>query len=164
MEGQKLEEAKNAAKFFVAQLDLADDQVGLVTFATTATLDVPLSHDGSTFAAVIDAVTVGHGTNIADGVDVAQTELVGSRHNPVATSVIILLSDGRANTGGSPQATADVAKTLGIRVITIGLGNNANQDLLRSMASSTDDYYFAPTSVDLMDIYRRIAGVVHCSH
>src|SRR5262249_58286583 len=95
MAGQQLKAAKAAAKELLGQLNLNRDRVGLVTFASDASLNQPLSHDGASIEAAIDQIQVGGGTNIAKGVAMAHDELSGSHHNLAAMPVMIFLSDGR---------------------------------------------------------------------
>jgi len=160
MDGQKLDDAKLAAKTLVELIDLSRDQVGLVTFARHATLDQRLTQDQNTLIAAIDAITTTHDTNIAEGVAKAEKELTSRRHNPAADPVMIVLSDGRATIGGDPGAVS-TNDTPGTRIITIGLGADSDQDLLRDLATSNKDYYFAPDSSDLKHIYETIAGMLH---
>jgi Ca-activated chloride channel family protein len=159
--GRKLEDAKLAAKTFVGQLALTQDRIGVVTFAEEARLDLPLTNDQLAVEAVIDVIVASDGTNIAAGIDTAYIELSSGGHNPAAIPVMLLLSDGRDNAGESVQASADLAKAHGIRIITIGLGRNANQELLRAMASSESDYYYTASSADLAAIYDTIARGIH---
>jgi Mg-chelatase subunit ChlD len=159
MGGQKIKDAKHAAKIFIGYLDLLTrDQAGLVTFAQNANLDQSLTHDQGSIEEAIDNITVENGTNIAAGIITAYKELTGSRHDPAATQVMIVLSDGQSRVGISPLEAAERAKGHGIRIITIGLGDNAGHRLLRELASSPDDYYFAPSSSELEAVYTNIAG------
>jgi Mg-chelatase subunit ChlD len=80
MSGQRLEAAKAAAKLFVDLMDLTVDQVGLGAFASVGSLEHPLSHDGGSVKTAIDSLQAGGKTNIADGINVAQEELMGPRY------------------------------------------------------------------------------------
>lgn len=160
MAGQKLDDAKQAAQTLVGLMDLSRDQVGLVSFAGRATLDQQLTHDQNTLLDAIDTITTTNDTNIFEGVARAERELAGRRHNPDAAPVMIVLSDGRATPGGSSDASSS-PPTSGTRIITIGLGDDADAQLLRGLATAPDDYYFAPTSADLATIYRTIVGSIH---
>jgi len=97
-------------------------------------------------------------TNITDGIRVAQNELGSSRHETANHPILVLMSDGQHNVGMGPGPAADSAKSKGTRIITIGLGNGINESELKSLASSPSDYYAAPTSDDLKNIYAQIAG------
>jgi RHS repeat-associated protein len=157
MAGQRLTDAKSAAKTFVDFMLLAEgDQVGLVSFQSTGRVDRQLTNDGASVKAAVDAITAGGGTDIASGITAAHAELISARHNPASTPVMIVLSDGGAS---PPTAAANAAKADGIRLITVGIGD-ANETVLRPVASSESDYHKAPTSADLANVYASIAGAV----
>ena len=160
MEGGELEDAIRAATAFVEQVDLTVDQVGLVAFSDNAELIAPLGRDRHSMASAIKKLRPSNGTNIAAGLLTAQRELLSERHNPSASPVIILLSDGKPNKGDTPSAIA-VVKAQPNHIVTIGLGKHADETMLRSIASSESDYHHAPSSSDLEVIYREIARTIH---
>jgi uncharacterized protein YegL len=162
MEGAPLQDAKDAAKAFVDRLDLSPgaDQVGLVSYASSAILNHRLSRTAGTVRAAIDALVSGGNTNITDSINKAQEELESVRHVPDNRPVIILMSDGKHNVGPGPGPAADAAKAKGTRIFTIGLGTDIDEAELKGLASSPSDYFYAPTSSDLEYIYEQIAGTV----
>lgn len=162
MFGQPLADEKVAAKGFVDRMNLTQDQVGLASFATTAALDHQLTHNGVAVKNAIDALVASGNTNMGDGINAAQAELQSARHNPAARPVMLLMSDGVPNVGPDPIAAAQTAKNAGTRIFTVGLGG-VDENLMRQIASSPADYYYAPTSSDLQAIYQAIAGIVTCS-
>jgi hypothetical protein len=100
-EEQPITDAKNAAKALVDQLEPELDQVGLVSYATTASspIDHILTSGVSGFndvKAAIDAQDAFGYTNIGDAVWAAQEELESGRHNPDAVPVMVVLTDGIA--------------------------------------------------------------------
>lgn len=101
------------------------DRIGLVVFAETALVASPLSFDVQAVARTVDEMEiglVGRSTAIGEGLGLALKRLAGS---PSPSRVIILLSDGANNAGSSdPAAVAELAKRLGVRIYTIGLGVN----------------------------------------
>ena len=149
-------DAKTAAKGFVDGMNLNPDQVGVVDFDSNADLVQPLTTDGDAAKAKIDSLVAGGGTDIEDGVNEAQKELEGPNHKPGNQPVLALLTDGKSGEAGA-RAAATNAKSAGTRLITIGLGSNVNEDLLKDMASGPGDYYHAPTAQDLASIYQSIA-------
>ena len=93
--------------------------------------------------------------------------------------VVILLTDGVNNSGEiTPQMAADIAKTYGVRVYTIGVGANGtapypvitpwgvqvqdvqveiDEDLLKGIAETTGGKYFRATdNTKLSEIYSEI--------
>jgi hypothetical protein len=167
--------AKEGATAFVDQLDPDVDQVGLVSYATAATLDHELASGVSGFNSVkdaIDGLSDGGYTNIGDAVWAAQQELESGRHNPEAVPVIVVLTDGIANRShdgdwcttwpASPTVCtqdainqAAAAKANGTIIFTIGLSLVWDsypdavalaRDVLQTMATQPwSSYYFETT-------------------
>jgi Ca-activated chloride channel family protein len=64
------------------------------------------------------------GTAIGDGI---ATSLNRLKEGKAQSKSIILLTDGSNNTGiVSPMTAADVAKEMGVRIYTVGVGTNGN--------------------------------------
>lgn len=79
---------------------------------------------------------------------------------------MILLTDGLANPEPASTAVlqAQAAKDDHITVFTIGLGRDAELNVLelRQMASRSEYFYRAPDGEDLLAIYRAIAVEIPC--
>ena len=122
----------------------AGDRVGLVIFAERALAAAPLSFDADGVARVLNHTEiglVGRSTAIGDGLGLAVKRLSESK---APTRVIILLSDGSNNAGSmDPEGVVQLAKTLGIRIYTIGFGPNET-------TTPDDD----PDSVDFVALQR----------
>jgi len=157
MDGQPLQDAKNAAKDFVDRLDLTANQVGLVSYSSSAALKHALGRSAGTVRAEIDSLAANGRTNITEGINRAQQELESANHIPDNRPVIVLMTDGKHNEGPGPVPAADAVKANGTRLITIGLGD-VNEAQLRALASAPGDYYYAPSSNQLSSIYEQIAG------
>jgi uncharacterized protein YegL len=160
MNGQKIADAKAAAKGFVDRMDLSTDQVGLVSFSDSATLNQVLTQMAGQVRTAIDGLAASGLTNITDAITQAQAELTSGRHRAGNQPVMVLLSDGQPTAGGDPRPAATAAKNAGTRIFTIGLGADVDPNLLRDLASSPSDYFPAPTSSQLDAIYQQIAGVI----
>lgn len=106
--------------------NLRGDRVGLVAFAGTSFLQVPLTLDYSAFAMglqslSVDTIPVG-GTALAHAIDTAVKAF-----EPVSSSkVVVLISDGEDHTGSLEQAVKK-AKDAGIVVHTIGIGTGEGE-------------------------------------
>lgn len=161
-ESQSLDDVRRTAVEFINQMNLQIDQAGLVTFNNQATLDQPLTRDRPALEAEIASIEAQGGTNIADGLNRAVDELQRIQPTSQALPVIVLLTDGQTNGGDEATlAAAQAAHQRGIRVITIGLGA-VNSAILEQVASSPEDYHYAPTSGDLSTIYASIADDLNC--
>jgi uncharacterized protein YegL len=160
MSGQPFLDAQASAKGFIDRMDLTMEQVGLVSFSTAANLDSMLTNTAGPVRTAIDGLVASGGTNIADAITMAQGELVSGRHRPSNQPVMVLMSDGQPTSGGDPRGPATAAKAAGTRIFTIGLGSGVDPDLMRELASSPGDYFFAPDSSQLDAIYQQIAGAI----
>lgn len=173
MGGQPIIDARTAASSFVDILDDPPDgdnpdgtlagtnQAGLVTYASSATLDQELTQDATALQTAIAAISAGGGTAIHAGIDTAQTELESVRHNPDATPIMLVMTDGRSNFDLA-KAAADAAKAAGTVIFSIGLGNNLDEALLEEIASDPveDHLFIAPTGEELIEIFKSIAQTV----
>lgn len=151
----KLLAAQQAALHFIANVDLSADQVAVVAFSDTA-----ITVQGFTQCAEIARQAIGglstiDGTDIAAGLSEAVQVLNGPARRPSATANIVLLSDGQSD-WATAQQIADQAKSQGIAIYTISLGSDADQALMRSLASSPSHHYHAPAAEDLAKIYEAI--------
>jgi Mg-chelatase subunit ChlD len=158
-----------AAKTFALKLN-TEDQIGLVTYASTAKVVSTLTKDragvGTTIEKLkIDPAEETGSTNTGDAILRAQGELDSARHNTNARKVVILLTDGLATAGGeSPEdharEAASALKESGVELFTIGLGEQLNEAFLRELASDSTHYFRAPTTAMLGKIYESITGAL----
>jgi Ca-activated chloride channel family protein len=99
------------------------DKIGLVLFAAKAFTQCPLTLDRSILLGFLDEVEVGlidDGTAIGLGLATAVNRL---KHSKVKSKTVILLTDGLNNVPTlEPETAAELAKTLGVRVYTVGVG------------------------------------------
>lgn len=156
----KLDAARSAATLFLDELDLPGDRAAIVGFNATAWLAAPLTGDRVALDAALAGLPVAQFTRIDLGLHAALDELRGSRGVPGRQTAVIVLTDGRNNPEpiASAVAAAAAVKAAGVRLFTIGLGDDVETDALREMASRPTDYFPAPDGEDLAAVYRAIAG------
>ena len=125
-EPNRVEAAKEVAMRFVASRP--NDNIGLVVFAGESFTACPLTQDHATLINRLREMTTGiiaDQTAIGSGLATAISRLKDSK---TKSKVIILLTDGANNTGNiSPKMAADLAKTFGISIYTIGVGSGAGE-------------------------------------
>ncbi|WP_196137826.1 VWA domain-containing protein [Aliikangiella sp. G2MR2-5] len=100
------------------------DRVGLVLFGENAYLQTPLTFDLKTVTHMLNETEIGLAgasrTAIGDGIGLAVKRL---RERPEQSRVLILLTDGRNNSGElDPIEAAKLAKHAGVKIYTIGVG------------------------------------------
>ncbi len=171
----RLEKSKELLNEFVDKRP--NDRLSLVVFGGEAYTKVPLTFDHSVLKNMIsnittDDITSNNRTAIGMGLGVALNRLKDSDSK---SKVIILMTDGENNSGEmSPIGAAEVAKELGIKVYTIGIGareipvpgffgtsyienRELDENLLNIIAEKTNGKYFrASDSKEFQNIFNEI--------
>ena len=173
----RISAAKDVAIEFIAQRP--SDRMGIVVFAGESYTQCPLTTDRATLINMMKEVQtdlIEDGTAIGNGLATAVARMSGS---DAPSRVVILLTDGVNNRGEvAPLTAAQIAKTYGIRVYTIGVGANGmapypvvtpwgieerkiqveiDEELLKGIAETTGGRYFRATdNTKLQEIYAEI--------
>jgi Flp pilus assembly protein TadG len=169
---EPMNSVRNAAVDFSEFFSPGYARLGLVSYSTTATLDMPLGTDfgpGSSYEDEVLALMPGGSTNIGDSIEEARLELVANGRED-ARGIIVLLSDGVANrcaggvsctasaAGNYARARAEAAAADGLVVYTIGLGEGVDEDLMQDIADAGSGIYvYSPTKEDLEGTFEEIA-------
>ena len=172
-----LDAAKKVAQTFIDGRQ--NDRIGLVIFSGEAFTQCPLTTDHKVLKDLFKPIHSGmieDGTAIGDGLATAINRIKESK---AISRVIILLTDGVQNRGSiDPESAAEIAKTFGIRVYTIGVGSKGtapmpmqtasgeqivtvpveiDEDILKKVAAATDGKYFrAINNKNLKEVYKEI--------
>ncbi len=162
MEGEKLEQAKGAARTFVRQLDLRRDQASVISFDDVARVGANLTGSIVDLNNAIGALAVGRGTRIDRALETAIGELLGPRRSTSNRAAVVLLSDGAHSgpTGSVLRAAAEL-EVIGAATYSVGLGTEIDRDLLE-LISTPRRFYHAPDPSELSRIYREIAHSIPC--
>ena len=174
----RINASKDIAIEFIAQRP--SDRMGIVVFAGESFTQCPLTTDRATLINLMKEVQtdlIEDGTAIGNGLATAVARM---KDSDAKSRVVILLTDGVNNRGEiSPQTAAEIAKTYGVRVYTIGVGTNddtapypvmtpwgveiqdvkveIDEALLSQVAESTGGKYFRATdNTKLAEIYSEI--------
>ena len=160
----RLEAAKAVAAEFIA--GRPNDNIGLTIFAGEAFTQCPMTVDHQTLLNLLHNVRTDIAKNglIEDGTAIGMglSNAVGRLKDSKAKSkVVILLTDGSNNRGDiSPMTAADIARSLGIRVYTVGVGTNGTARYPLNVGGRTQ-YMQIPVEIDtktLGDIARSTNG------
>jgi Ca-activated chloride channel family protein len=149
-----------------------NDRIGLVVFAAQAFIATPLTLDHEYLLENIDRLGIGtinsDATAIGDGITTALNRL---RDLKAKSKIIVLMTDGGNNSGKiDPTTAAEAAKSLGVKIYTIGLGNAdivrqmglppgylPDEDALQKIADETGGkYYRADNAEKFQKIYAEI--------
>jgi len=175
----RLEALKEVATSFVKQRP--NDRIGVVVYSGESYTQTPITSDKRIVINTIKQLKWGDidgGTAIGMGLGSAVNRIKDSK---AKSKVIILLSDGVNNSGFvDPKIAAELAKELGIKVYTVGIGTNGmaefpveidfngrlvyrvlpveiDEKLLQFIAKKTDGKYFRATDNEkLASIYDEI--------
>lgn len=178
----RLEAAKQVAADFIN--GRPNDNIGLTIFAGQSFTQSPLTVDHTVLLNLFNSVScdmatngiIEDGTAIGLGIANAVSRLKDSK---AKSKVVILLTDGSNNRGDiSPLTAAEIAKTYGIRVYTIGVGSNGtapypyptmggvqyinvpveiDESTLQQIAKTADgQYYRATSNSKLKEVYEEI--------
>lgn len=175
----RLTVAKEVIKDFIRGRQ--NDRVGLVVFARQSFTQCPLTLDYGVLVNFVDQVDFGmvdDGTAIGMGIANAVNRL---RDSKAKSRIIIALTDGVNNAGEiDPLTAAEIAKSLGIRIYTIGAGkpgkalvpiddpifgrryvqidHELDEKQLTKVAELTGGKYFQARSEDMLkNIYEQIS-------
>jgi len=173
----RLEAAKDVATQFIS--GRPNDKIGLVVFSGESFTQCPLTTDHATVINLFKSIESGmieDGTAIGNGLATAVSRL---KESTAVSKVVILLTDGENNRGEiAPVTAAELAKTFGIRVYTVGVGTigtapypmqtpfgvqvrdvevKIDEVTLKKIATATDGEYFRATNNNkLAEIYKEI--------
>jgi Ca-activated chloride channel family protein len=173
----RINAAKDIAIEFIAQRP--SDRMGIVVFAGESYTQCPLTTDRASLINLMKEVQtdlIEDGTAIGNGLATAVARMMDS---DAPSRVVILLTDGVNNSGEvAPLTAAEIAKTYGVRVYTIGVGANGtapypvmtpwgvevqdvkveiDEELLKEVAQITGGRYFRATdNTKLAEIYSEI--------
>jgi Mg-chelatase subunit ChlD len=173
--GTKISNAIASANNFIDIMAMQqNNRVGLVNFATTATLDSPLTNLFSTIKNQVSSLTANGATCLQCGINKANQEISTHKNTGVKNAVIIL-TDGLANSidGNYHQVSSSTAEHAALNAAanghanngtvyyTIGLGQDVDSDFLKHLALSTGgQYYYSPTTDQLNSIYSQISNTL----
>jgi Ca-activated chloride channel family protein len=172
----RIDVAKEEAINFIEKR--VDDPIGIVAFGQESISLCPLTLDKTMLKNIVGDIEIGqinpHGTWLGTGLATAVNRL---RKSKAKSKVIILLTDGEPTPPEKidPETATDLAKKFGIKVYTIGIGNEQggfvkhhlfglqriefkiNVELLKKIADYTGGLFFrANNPKELKKIYAKI--------
>jgi hypothetical protein len=139
-----------------------DEFVSLVTYSDAALRERELGNHYAALPPALDAYSqrfcMGF-TNIQAGISEGVNSLTDPQYSrPWAVKLLIVMTDGRRTAGGDPVAAAQAAFDQGIAVYAITFAQEADQALMRSVASTGGGVHFhASTGNELIELFRSVA-------
>ncbi len=136
-----------------------EDTVSLVTYSGTASvvLEAVPATDTTTLAAAFDGLVADGTTNIYGGL-VEAFAIAEAHLDPTRQNRVVLLSDGQATAGLTvPEKMANLAgdyAKLGVGLTSIGLGEDFDVDLMRSLAEvGAGNFYFLDDVTAVIEVF-----------
>jgi len=155
------------------------DRIGMIVFGSEAYTQCPLTLDSGILLEFVNRLEIGmagEATAIGSALSLAVKRM---KELAAPSKIVILLTDGRSNEGNiSPDIAAELAKTYGIKVYTIGVGtkgkapflvdsffgkqivyqeSDLDEETLQKIAETTNGTYFwAKDTKRLREIYDEI--------
>lgn len=171
----RLEKSKELLSKFIGKR--TNDRIGLIIFGGDAYTKIPLTFDNSMVRETVEKIKVSDITSnsqtaIGMGIGVSLNRLKDSTSK---SKVVILMTDGENNSGElSPIEATKLAKKLGIKIYTIGIGayerevpwfggmtkvrnRELDENLLKTIAKETGGEYFrASDEKSFNEIFEKI--------
>ena len=139
--------AKEVAAKFIAGRE--SDNIGIVVFAGESLTGVPMTVDRAQLLQYLQNLSMNvleDGTAIGDGIATALNRL---KEGKAKSKSIILLTDGSNNTGVvAPVTASEVAKELGVKIYTIGIGTNGTAPYPTRTMSGRIEFQPQPVVID----------------
>lgn len=175
---ERVDALKHVVTDFIAKR--AGDRMGLVVFGDAAFTQCPLTTDHRLLQSFVNELEVGmsgRATAVGDAIAVALKRIKDIEGK---SKVIVVVTDGKSNAGNiSPLEAARLAKELGVKIYTVGIGGpgyaplrvptifggtavvnhlmDYDEKTLKEIASTTGGAYFnAKTTEALQKIYQDI--------
>jgi hypothetical protein len=134
----------------------AEDRIALVSYATTARLDLPLTENRTDLRTAIADLASGGKSALGLAMQMARRELLNNGRED-AILVEILLADGQSNIGIEPAIEGEIASESGITIVSIGIGPLINRSLMAAFASETDGLFFQrPSEQALAQVFEHL--------
>lgn len=160
------------------------DALGLVLFGKDTVSRCPITSDKQLLEEIVRDLSLGvidsDGTMLITGMVTAANRL---KHSAAKSKIMILLTDGSPSEGDIDVSVGiDIAKKLGIKVYTIGIGSEeeqlfmhplygfitkpkVNKQLLTAIANATGGHYFMAASAgDMRRVYDTIDTLEKTDH
>lgn len=161
MDGSKLGALITAVNLFLNDVDATSPgaKISLTSYSTNASRDIALTTNFNSIQNEVDDFDAAGRTNIREAIEFGSASLEGDPgRREHADRIIVLMTDGNFNEGGSPIPAANTSANLGHQIHTITFGDGADQATMQQIADRADGIHIhADGNNDLVDAFREIA-------
>lgn len=160
MEGDRLNQAKQAARSFLSQVNFSGgDRIGVISFSDYVYLEQDFTSDSAALSSAINGITTGDMTALYDAIYSALVQT----YEQDGARCVIAFTDGEENASSYTfEDVAELSQSSGIPVYLIGIGTSGEYDesALRSLAQQCSGAFYSAgsggLSTALADIYTSI--------
>lgn len=157
MRGAAIREAKRGCITLIEEiLDLDRHRLGLINFGDQVNILTDLTTDRKKLVRCIEEITVYGGTNMTEAI-IKSSKLL---ENSINQKVSVIVTDGGPNNRTKALAEAKIAMEKGIRMITIGAGQDVDHSYLKQISSTPKDYYHIDDIAELGNIFEKIVASI----
>lgn len=156
----RLEAAKDVIHNFIGKR--TGDRIGLVVFGSEAYTQLPLTRDYDTISDVLQRLHIGaagKSTAIGDAIGISLKRLEDIKGK---SNIIILLTDGRSNSGSlTPEAAVEIAAKKEVKIYTVGIGGEGRAPFRVNVPGVGTRYVYQQVDMDedaLKDIAKKTNG------
>ena len=154
MAGFPIVEAQTAAREFLDRCDFTLMEVGLISFSDQVTLQAEATDNVRKVQAAIARLEADGSTNLTEALELALERMAATDR----TRYLVILTDGYPDAPESAVEQAQAARSAGIEIVAIGMGD-ADRDYLRRLASTEEGSIFAHAG-ELVQTFGHIARVI----
>lgn len=154
----------DAVEVFTEEIDDSpgNEMISLSSYSDWVSTDVSMTDDYDTILTAMDTYTQAFqsgATNIGGGLIEGNGAIQFSpSQRPGAAKVLVLLTDGKHNTGTNPISAANTLASQGVMIITVTFANEADQALMQQVATIGHGRHFhASTASELSLVFQQIA-------
>lgn len=166
MEGDKLDNVKTALQVFTDQIQGRQDRVGMVEFASAVYNVIPPQPlddaHRATLRSEIDQLQAGGDTALLDGIRAAYVRLQ-QQADAQSINAIVAMTDGNENASNInlnrlvSQIQRENGSGVPVVIFTIAYGDDADLDLLRSVAESSGGQMRVGSVETIRELYRLLS-------
>jgi Ca-activated chloride channel family protein len=157
----RLQAVKGVIRDFISKRN--GDRIGMVVFGSNAYTQLPLTRDYNTLSSILERLKIGSAgksTAIGDAIGISLKRLKDIKSK---SNIIILLTDGRSNSGElSPDAATEIAVQHKVKIYTVGVGSKGEAPFLIHDPVFGDRYVYQKVDIDentLENIARKTGGL-----
>lgn len=156
----RLEAVKGVVKDFISKR--TGDRIGMVVFGSNAYTQIPLTRDYKTISYILDKLEIGAAgkrTAIGDAIGISLKRLMDLESK---SNIIILLTDGRSNSGElTPAVASEIASQKDVKIYTVAVGKRGKAPFLIDDPRFGRRYIYQRVDIDektLKDIAEKTNG------